>query len=154
MYYVNKSWYLLLYYWAWWVTFKKHLVSPPSFWCDPCCSPFLVFCVVLLCVFAFWVPCCDARCDFCMETMFGSSLPPVVCRKAHVLFMLLVFVCTQWCLTHIVLCLCFVVHRLVYQMLPVSLNCPFLIAPSVFSNIYFMCMIYNRLFIFQWVIVV
>ena len=27
--------------------------------------------------------------------------------------------------------------RLVYSMLPVSLDCPFLIAPSAFSNVYF-----------------
>jgi hypothetical protein len=33
---------------------------------------------------------------------------------------------------------CFVFHRLVYTMLPVSLNCPFLLAPSVFSNVYFL----------------
>jgi hypothetical protein len=32
--------------------------------------------------------------------------------------------------------LCFVFHRLVYPMLPVSLDCPFLITHSVFSNIY------------------
>ena len=31
---------------------------------------------------------------------------------------------------------CFVFLRLVYPMLPVSLDCPFLIAPSVFSNVY------------------
>jgi len=30
--------------------------------------------------------------------------------------------------THIVLCFCFVFLRLVYPMLPVSLDCPFLIA--------------------------
>jgi hypothetical protein len=36
--------------------------------------------------------------------------------------------------THI---LCCVFLRLVYPMLPVSLDCPFFIAPSVFSNIYF-----------------
>jgi len=35
-----------------------------------------------------------------------------------------------------VLCFCFVFRRLVYRMLPVSLDCPFLIAPSVFSNVY------------------
>jgi hypothetical protein len=29
-----------------------------------------------------------------------------------------------------------VVLRFVYPMLPVSLDCPFLIAPSVFSNVY------------------
>ena len=30
--------------------------------------------------------------DFRIKTMFGSSLPPVVCRRAHVLFKLFVFV--------------------------------------------------------------
>ena len=41
-------------------------------------------------------------------------------------------------LTHsgAVLCFSFVFPCLVYPMLPVSLNCPFLIAPSVFSNVY------------------
>ena len=48
---------------------------------------FLVFCVVLLCVFA----CCDAHYDFCIKTMFDSFLPPVVCRT-HVLYMLFMFV--------------------------------------------------------------
>ena len=33
------------------------------------------------------------------------------------------------------LCVCFACLRLVY-MLPVSQNCPFLIGPSVFSNVY------------------
>ena len=54
---------------------------------------FLVFFwgFVLLCVFTFWVPCCDVRYNFCIKTMFGSFLPPVVCRRAHVLFTLFVF---------------------------------------------------------------
>ena len=62
-------------------------------------------------------------------------LPPVVCRKAHVLFTLLVFIYLQWCPTHILLCFYFV-FVLVYRMLPVSLDCPFLIAPWEFSNVY------------------
>jgi hypothetical protein len=38
----------------------------------------------------------------------------------------------------IVLCFCFVFLRFVYyNMLPVSLDCPFLIVPSVFLNVYF-----------------
>jgi hypothetical protein len=49
---------------------------------------------------------CDA-CTFVMSfTMFGSSLPQVVYRRAHVLFTLFVFLCAYWCPTHIVLCLC------------------------------------------------
>jgi hypothetical protein len=44
------------------------------------------FCVVLLCVFTFCISCYDVRYDFRMKTMFVSSLPPVVCRMAHVLF--------------------------------------------------------------------
>ena len=35
-----------------------------------------------------------------------------------------------------VLCFCFVFLRLVYPMFPVSLDCLFFIAPSVFSNVY------------------
>jgi len=80
---------------------------------------FLVFCVVLLCVFTFY--------DFCIITMFGSPLPPVFDGRTRVLLTLFLFV----------LCFCFVCLRLVYPMLPVSLDCPFLIAPSVFSYVYF-----------------
>ena len=35
------------------------------------------------------------------------------------------------------LCFCFVFLRLLCPVLSVSLDCPFLIAPSVFSNVYF-----------------
>jgi hypothetical protein len=69
---------------------------------------FLVFCVALLCVFTLRVPCCDVRYDFRIQTMFGSSLPPVVCRRAYVLVKLLVFGYIEWCPTHFVLFFCFV----------------------------------------------
>ena len=36
----------------------------------------------------------------------------------------------------IVFCALLVCLRLVYPLLPVSMDCPFLIAPSVFSNVY------------------
>ena len=36
---------------------------------------------------------CDVRYEFRITTMFGSSLPPDVCMRAHVLFPLFVFVC-------------------------------------------------------------
>ena len=89
---------------------------------------------------------------FRINTMLGSSLPPVVCSRMHVLFTLCVFVCVQWWPTYIVLCFlyclssscvlymvvsntysgvfCFVCLSPVSR-LPVSLDCPFLIAPSV-----------------------
>ena len=61
----------------------------------------LLFFFVLCCpnfVFTFWVPCCDVRYDFRIKTMFGPSLPPVVCRRVHVLF---TKTCTYLCLfTH------------------------------------------------------
>ena len=59
-------------------------------------------------------------------TMLGSSLPPVVCRRAYVLFTLFVFVCMWWCAVF-----CFVFLRLVCHVLPVSLECLFMIAPWV-----------------------
>jgi hypothetical protein len=55
---------------------------------------------------------------FLMETMFGSSLLPVVCMSVHVLLTLFVFVGVWWFSTHIVLCVCFVFPRLVCLMLP------------------------------------
>ena len=61
-----------------------------------------------------------------IKTMFGSSLPlpPVVCRRVHVLFVLFMFVCL--CIvvsnTHCVL-FCF----LCFCALSVSLECAFLI---------------------------
>ena len=103
--------------------------------------------------------CCPIMCLYVLSFVlwcplqfphFGSYSPPVVCRKAHVLFTLYVIVCVQCCPTHIVLCFCFgfysscvpyvacfsvfffvlcticcqflcVFLRLVYPMLPVSL---------------------------------
>ena len=38
------------------------------------------------------------------KSFIKQFLPPVVCRRAHVLFMLFVFVCIKWCPTNIVLC--------------------------------------------------
>ena len=46
------------------------------------------------------------------------------------------FVFVQWCPTHIVLCFCFVFLRLVYPMLPVSLDCHFLIALYSLTFVY------------------
>ena len=52
--------------------------------------------------------------------------PPVVCRWTHVLFTLFVFVVFV-----VLLVLC-----LVYRELPMFLDSPFLIIPSVFSDVY------------------
>ena len=105
-------------------------------------------------VSTFWFPCCDVRYDFRIQTMFGSSLPPVVCMRAQVLLMFLcLFVysgiqnilCTQCCqflwIVYFLLSLRYSLTfiYLVYPMLPVSLDCLFLIAPSVFSNVYLSC---------------
>ena len=65
-----------------------------------------------------------------IKRMFGSSLPRVVCMRAHVLFKLFGYSGVQQ------LCFSFVFLRLMYPMLPVSLDCSFLIASSVFSNVY------------------
>ena len=75
-----------------------------------------IFCVVLLCVSTFRVPCCDVHYDFRIKAMLGSSLLPVVCGMAHVLFMLFVFcfgysgvqdiLCCVFALSVFVLCLC------------------------------------------------
>ena len=48
-----------------------------------------------LCLFGSSLPpvvCRRLMSYLCYLCLFGSSLPPVVCRRAHVLFMLFVFV--------------------------------------------------------------
>jgi len=75
---------------------------------------------------------------FIFFSLLKSYILIVVCRRAHVLFTLFVgffwrtVVSNTYCVVFIVL---FVLYS-VYQMLPVSLDCPFLIVPSVFSNVY------------------
>ena len=86
---------------------------------------FLVFCVVLLCVVTSLVPSCDVH--FRIKTMFGSSLPEVVCRKAlfliHVICVCLhIVVSNKYCILFFVVV---VFLRIEYPMLPVSLACPF-----------------------------
>ena len=70
--------------------------------------------------------------------MFGSSLPPVVYRRTDVLFTLFVFVCRIE-VSNIVLCFCILfvfVLCFVCPVLPVSLDCANLTAPSVLFNVY------------------
>jgi hypothetical protein len=74
---------------------------------------------------------CDVRYDFLTKTIFGSSLLPVVCRKAHILFTFHIYVCL-FAYSGVQHILCCVFLPLVYPMLPV-----FLIAPWVFSSVYF-----------------
>ena len=98
------------------------------FWWGTCCSFLFFLCCPVVCL-------CDLGSVLWCLLRFpfgtGLSLPPVVCRRAHVLFTLFVFVCVRWCPTHIVLRFC----------LFCTLCCQFLWIVhfwlySVFSNIY------------------
>ena len=75
----------LVYYTKWAFLFQLHNVNKQLFlmrwWCLFCCE----FCY-----------------DFHIKTMFVSSLPPVVCRRAHVLFTLCLFACSG--VQHILCC--------------------------------------------------
>ena len=76
-----------LYVWVTWrvsykrqemLTLREHQSSRPFlFLVGSVLQIFLVFCVVLFCLFTFWVRRCDVRYHFRIKTMFGSSLPPV-----------------------------------------------------------------------------
>jgi len=68
----------------------------PGFFVGSVLLIFLTLCVVLLCVFAFLVlPCCDVYYGFRIITMFSSSLPPVVCRRAHEYLIYVICVCLR-----------------------------------------------------------
>ena len=75
------------------VILKAETAYPSRFLVGSVLFAFLVFYVVVICVFTFLVRCCAVRYDFGLNTMFGSSLPQLVCKRARVLFALFVFVC-------------------------------------------------------------
>ena len=139
------------------VTLPEYLNSPPGVsgvrvarsFVDHCLSFFfwplncrftttgihLVSNILLSDVFAFWVPYCDVCYEFRISTMFGSSLPPVVCTRDIVF----ACACLQWCPAHIVLCylfclssscvlctLCFQVLWIVHSWLPLRFSLTFI----------------------------
>ena len=57
---------------------------------------------VIICAFTSWVPYFDICYGFRIKTMFGSTLPPIVCQGEGGV---VIFACVYWCPTHIVLCL-------------------------------------------------
>ena len=65
--------------------------------------------------------------------MFGLSLLLSVFSRAHILFAFFFCLLADSCVQRMI---CFIFRRLVCPTLPVSLDCIFLIAPSVFSSVY------------------
>ena len=85
------------------------------------------------------------RYNFHIETMFVSWLPLVVCRRAHVLFTLCVFVwcmvvSSTYCVLFFVLFVIVLCHVYSCQFLS-NLDSPFLIVPLVFSNVYLLSIV-------------
>jgi len=105
-----------------------------------CCLCLFVYCdvqyFVIYYVFMFWVACCDVCYDFRIKTMFGSSLPPVVLGGLMSYLRYLWFFLLHRVVSNTYCVVFFVSFFFVLSMLPVSLDCPFVIAPSVFSNVY------------------
>ena len=97
----------------------------------------LVFCVVLLCVCKFWSSMlwCPLRFIHTNDIRFVFTSLPVVCRRAHVLFTLFAYSGVQHILCCVIVLFVFILC-LVYLMLSVSLDCLFLIATLVFSNLF------------------
>jgi hypothetical protein len=113
----------------------------------------LIVCVVLLCVFTFWVPCCDIRYDFSIKRnnvrfIFtssclydGSYLIYVICvclrivvSNTYCVVFFLLFVCIVVSSTYctVVFACFFVVAFILFPCVPnVSLDFAILIAPSV-----------------------
>jgi len=54
---------------------------------------FVFCCIVLLCVFTFLVHCCAVSSDISINTLFGSSLPLVICKFVRGLMSYLRYLC-------------------------------------------------------------
>ena len=138
------------------LTLHEHLSSPTVCW-SLC---FIASWLFLLCVFMFWVPCCDVRydvfmfwvpcCDVrydvfmfwvpCCDVRYDVFIKRCLIRPYLRLFVwglisYLRYLClfVQSGVQHI---LCCVFVLFFFALLPVSQDCLFLTAPSVFSNVY------------------
>ena len=72
------------------LTLRKNNNSPPVFWWGSVLLIFSIFCVVLLCVFTFWVPLWCPLYDFCIKPMLVRLCLQLFCRMAYVLITLFV----------------------------------------------------------------
>ena len=111
------------------LTLREHMSSPPFFLVGSMLLIFLVLCCSIMCLYVLssvlW---CPLRFPHENDVRFVFTS----WRMSYYLCLL-----TYTGVQHI-LCFAFVFVflRRVYSMLPVSLDCPFMIAPSVFSNVY------------------
>ena len=80
-------------------------ITPVFWWGSVFAHHFSFLWCLIMCLFVL-LSVLGCSYNFSIKTMFGSSLPPVVCKRTHVLFTSFMFVCVSWCPTHIVLC-CF-----------------------------------------------
>jgi len=99
----------------------EHMSSPQVFWWSVLLI-FQFFVVVILCVFTFWVPSCDVRYDFRIKLF--SVLLYLQLFVGGLMFYLRYFCLFVYSGVQHILCCVFVFLRLVYPMLPVSLDCP------------------------------
>jgi hypothetical protein len=131
-----------------WVKFYCFVCLRPVS-CVPNVASVYVLCFIVLFVFVLCLVCTMLPVSMCCVLLFCLSSSCVLC--AHCCQCLCVvfycFVCLRpvSCVHNVasVSVLCFIVLFvfvlcLVYPMLPVSLDCPFFIAPLVFSNVYWM----------------
>ena len=113
------------------LTFRKHLSSPPVFWWARVAHLYGFLCCAIMCLYVMssllW---CPLRFPHKNDVwfVFASSCLFVCLNYLRCL-------CLSGCdgVRHV---LCCVFLRIVCPVLPFSLDCPFLIAPSVFSNVY------------------
>jgi hypothetical protein len=102
---------------TWRISYKRQelLTLRDGFTPAPCCLPFVMGSPLLHVAYLFSFLCCV----FCFVFLCPVSCVPNVASVSGLFFVLFFFVL-----------------YLVYQMLPVSLGCQFLIAPLIFSNTY------------------
>ena len=98
---------------------------------------FLVFCVLLLCVFTFWVPSCDFRIQTMVGSFFTSMLfvRGIMSYKRYLCWLANNGVQRTLCSFFACFCLVFVLY-LVWHALPISMDCPFCVTTLVFSIVY------------------
>jgi len=126
------------------LTLRDHL-SSPTFFCMVHVA-LILFVAVLLCVFTFWLPCCDVCYDF-RKTRFVYALPLVVCCLFLRYLCLFAYsgiqhrLCCVFALFFFVLCtLCYQFLWIVHFWLPFRYSLAFIFHPGVKSYLHADCL--------------
>ena len=116
-----------------WVSYKKqvlltlrHHLSPPRYFGGVCVARLFSFCVVLLCIFTFWVARCEVCNDFCIQKRCSVRLYLQFFVGRFMSYLRYLCYLAYSGVQHVLCTLCFQFFWVVHFRLPLRYSLPFI----------------------------